>query len=120
MACKHCKYWQGNRHTKDFADCQRVLFVLTSEDSRGCDRWGNPPSLPFDPHDVQYHLSTSPLHDTLKTLRENPPLGVRVRVVREQAWRLDDHGDESYAAVPVTYIQTHKDFDCGTTDKNTE
>jgi hypothetical protein len=78
------------------------------------DRFGNPCIAPFDPHDLRYYLSTSPIHKEFKNFQCIGDLGNghRVEVKNEKVLWMDDHGLETIRKMKIPYYQTKRDSEC--------
>lgn len=108
--CRQCKHWQGNRLSR-WGDCYHIIFDILPLDYT--DRYGEKCSAPLDPHDLQYYLSNSGIHkDMHHSMLDRLPYGVRKQTPRESIYWMDDHGEQTVTTKKLTYLQTHRHFEC--------
>ena len=108
--CRQCKHWQGNRLSL-WGDCNYVIFDILPMDYT--DRFGEQCMAPFDPHDRQYYLTDSGMHKAMKhPMLDRLPHGVRKQTANEIVYWMDDHGEQTVKTKKLTYLQTHKFFQC--------
>jgi len=88
-----------------------VIFELLALDYT--DRFGDKCEAPLDPHDLQYYLSDSGIHNDMKDIPLSS-LHAKVKVDRRQeiTFWMDDHGEQTVKTKKLTYMQTHKQFKC--------
>ena len=116
MSCKTCKHWNGTRASTQ-GDCGYIIDREFSLEGI-TDRFGNPCTLPFDPHDARYYLSTSSIHELLFKYAVDPAFrvtlmdGVDIEVVEEEVLWMDDQEVELIKIKKIPYFKTDKDFHC--------